>query len=562
MKLIILGSNGMMGSMLSFVCRKMNYPALRVSRTMFDALHDPVEKLKKYFDGPCCVVNCIGAIPQKKFSDDDFLRLNSEFPQKLAAFLKSENVSYIHMSTNCVFSGNRGMCSEEDAPDASDVYGLSKFRGEPDYGMIIRCSIIGPERNSSSGLMEWFLQNKDSNVYGYDDHFWNGLTTHELANIIIHCVSNNFIPNGLFHFNSEAPLSKYELLCELKRLFGKSTNIIPKSQGVKHYTLASVKTHPQKSIVKQLEEVRAIYDEFKAPLKFLFFNPGHGKNTRGLELMCAASDIKLEQTHNKEIVFKGEYDVLISNDVYFDPESLPTHAKVIFGPQFFVFPSGPLCAPYESKYEHRVVYNSLSKWVENMLNEFGDFKVPIVQFPFAVDIQAFTIEKRPIYDCLIYSKARHINILNKVIETVINCGLTFKLITYGKYKEEDYKDLLGECRFMLVLGRHESQGFALQEAMASNTPLLVLDSQSMYDEVDTHDGITYIYKEIGKKLTATSVPYWSDECGIKIESIEDLPIYLNSMLNTYTHFNPRKFIESTLSAKPCLQNIVTYFNLV
>ena len=73
------------------------------------------------------------------------LHLNSVFPQQLASVCHSANVPLIHVSTNCVFSGDRANYRESDVPDASDIYGQSKARGEPSTCVVLRCSIIGFE---------------------------------------------------------------------------------------------------------------------------------------------------------------------------------------------------------------------------------------------------------------------------------------------------------------------------------------------------------------------------------------------------------------------------------
>lgn len=562
MKLIILGANGMLGSMLSFVCRQRNYPALRVTRSMFDVLKDPISKLEKYFDVPCCVVNCIGAIPQKTYTDADYTLLNTTYPQELSKLCEARRIPFIHMSTNCVFSGSVQECDESCIPDATDIYGLSKYKGEPTYGMTIRCSIIGPERVSQNGLMEWFLsQPKD--VFGYTDHYWNGLTTLELSTILVQCVIDGSIAEkGVFHFFSDTVVSKYDILCELKRLFGKSITIHPKANGVKHFTLKSLYTHPRQSIVGQLAELQTLYEQFNAPCKVLFFNPCHIKNVKGLELMCASHGLRFEQTNDPNCVFQGDYDILISNTTYIDPEILPTHAKVIFGPQHFVFPHGDVLGTYRANYEHRVVFNSLSKWVEVMFLEFGSFKVPIVQFPFAVDVDKFKMNRIPEFDCLVYVKSRHLTIVNAVIETLMRKGLTFRIIAYGSYTETDYINLLSKCRFMLVIDRHESQGFAIQEAMSCNVPLLVLDVNSMHEEADDRDYVTFIYKETNKNLFATVVPYWSDSCGILLKSLDELDYGIDKIMPLCdSHYTPRDFILRELSPHKCMSRILSYFDI-
>jgi chitinase len=111
---------------------------------------------------------------------------------------------------------------------------------------------------------------------------------------------------------------------------------------------------------------------------------------------------------------------------------------------------------------------------------------------------------------------------------------------------------------MLVLDAHESQGFALQEAMSCNVPLLVIDAMSMYDE--KCDGINSVYDFLKpKKLSATSVPYWSHECGVKINESNDLSDSIDKIMsNKYT---PREYIVRTLSDNVCMKRIIDYFQL-
>ena len=111
---------------------------------------------------------------------------------------------------------------------------------------------------------------------------------------------------------------------------------------------------------------------------------------------------------------------------------------------------------------------------------------------------------------------------------------------------------------MITLDAHESQGFGLEEAMSSGVPLLVMDAQSMYDEMD--DGLTATYEYLRpKKLVATSVPYWSDECGIKITEQSELSTAVDKMMINYSNFTPRDYIVRTLSDEVCMRRILDYF---
>jgi len=139
-------------------------------------------------------------------------------------------------------------------------------------------------------------------------------------------------------------------------------------------------------------------------------------------------------------------------------------------------------------------------------------------------------------------------------------GLQYKIFRYGSYNEEEYKSSLQKAKFMLTLDAHESQGFALEEAMSSGVPLLVMDATSMYDEMDNGVTVTYEYLR-PKKLLATSVPYWSDECGIKITEQSEMSYAIDKMLTLYQTFTPRDYIVRTLSDEVCMRRILDYFHI-
>jgi dTDP-4-dehydrorhamnose reductase len=265
MSIIILGSNGMLGSMLYFII-KTKYKHLNVNpvpRSAFDVLTDNISKLDTIVSSGSIVVNCIGAIPQKKYSDEDYTKLNTTFPQELSLYCKHNDIQLIHVSTNCVFSGNKDMCYETDKPDADDKYGQSKQLGEPEYGLVIRCSIIGPEKHTFCGLLEWFLNNNNNEVNGFTDSFWNGLTTLELSKIIIDYIENKPLENSMIHYYSENTLSKYEILEYINSKFNRNKIINKKQNGLKYYTLCSNYSKPRTTIEKQIDELFTLYNEYK-----------------------------------------------------------------------------------------------------------------------------------------------------------------------------------------------------------------------------------------------------------------------------------------------------------
>jgi dTDP-4-dehydrorhamnose reductase len=266
MSLVILGSNGMLGSMLYFVAKtKYNLPVISIGRTEFDAVTDDIYKLDTIIPVGSCIVNCIGAIPQKKYNSDGYTALNTTFPINLSTYCKERAMKLIHVSTNCVFSGEKNNCVETDIPDAQDDYGRSKYYGEPPYGLTIRCSIIGPEKHTFCGLLEWFLHRVDgTEINGFTDSFWNGLTTLELSDIIIQHFQEgdvNDIPK-LHYFSENAP-SKYNMLDYIGNKFQKRVVIHPKENGLKYYTLSSSHTKARKNVYQQIDDLYSVYNDYK-----------------------------------------------------------------------------------------------------------------------------------------------------------------------------------------------------------------------------------------------------------------------------------------------------------
>jgi dTDP-4-dehydrorhamnose reductase len=186
--------------------------------------------LKKIFDQakPDVVINCIGIIKQKNYevSPDDIIFINAVFPHNLFKICQQFNSRLIQISTDCVFKGDKGDYSEDDICDATDLYGKTKFLGELHYlnSVTLRTSIIGFESNSNYSLLEWFLSQKDS-VHGYSKAIFSGLTTLELAHVIVNHVIPNSNIQGLYHVSSE-PISKFNLLKKLNIFFNKKLVII------------------------------------------------------------------------------------------------------------------------------------------------------------------------------------------------------------------------------------------------------------------------------------------------------------------------------------------------
>ena len=164
---------------------------------------------------PDVVVNAVGVIKQVQTAGDveKTLAINSIFPHRLARLTREFGIRMIGISTDCVFAGTRGNYSEEDVPDALDLYGQSKHWGEiAENGCLtLRTSIIGRELASKNGLVEWFFANRGGEVEGYSKAIFSGFPTVVFADILIDIIEKYPELNGIFHVSSD-PISKYDIL--------------------------------------------------------------------------------------------------------------------------------------------------------------------------------------------------------------------------------------------------------------------------------------------------------------------------------------------------------------
>ena len=235
MNILVLGGNGMLGSM---VCRVLGEQGHSITST-FSSRSNTEIIAKRSFQflfstGNTCssllvenydyVINCCGLIKQKSSVSKDMYCINSVLPRQLSSLCKDRGTKLIHFSTDCIFSGTKYSPYERDDPcDATDDYGVSKYLGEDPRQILFRTSILGPAQDSC-GLFEWFRKS-DKSVSGYTNHIWSGLTTLELANQVSTAIQQDWKPS-LYQL-SVKPINKYDLLSKINSVFGWNKEIVP-----------------------------------------------------------------------------------------------------------------------------------------------------------------------------------------------------------------------------------------------------------------------------------------------------------------------------------------------
>lgn len=251
-RVLVLGASGMLGNAVFRLFAQspsfLTMGSLRSTnllRYLAKDLHDRVicgvdvenlDSLTGLFvkSRPDVVINCIGLVKQLAAADDPLvvIPVNALLPHRLARLCEVAGARLVHISTDCVFSGVKGMYTEADVSDAKDLYGRSKYIGEVDYphAITLRTSIIGHELSGSQSLVGWFLAQQER-VRGFRRAIFSGLPTVELALVIRDYVIPRPELHGLYHVSAKA-INKYELLRLVANVYGKSVEIHPDDQLV------------------------------------------------------------------------------------------------------------------------------------------------------------------------------------------------------------------------------------------------------------------------------------------------------------------------------------------
>lgn len=244
MRILVLGKNGMLGHVVYNYFKEHGHEVYGTVTSSDDGIiydayksQEDLEKIVKDIK-PEVVVNCIGIL--NKVAEDNHhlaVSLNSLLPHYIDLLSEKYKFKFIHVSTDCVFEGDKGKYNEDSLPDATSFYGRSKALGEVrnERNLTLRTSIVGPDNNPKGiGLFQWFIT-QSGEVGGYSKVIWTGVTTIELARAIEKAIEHNL--TGLHHVVNNDFISKKDLLELFKKEFNKDIDINVNDSVVSEKTL-------------------------------------------------------------------------------------------------------------------------------------------------------------------------------------------------------------------------------------------------------------------------------------------------------------------------------------
>jgi len=312
-------------------------------------------------------------------------------------------------------------------------------------------------------------------------------------------------------------------------------------------------------------------------MKILIINTGiHEKNKQGLvkmlEYLHRSNTNNTNNSNIQEIEYKigtGTIADIQNYDIIYNPSkeintSLYPNKKFIFGPHFSTFPNNHQLQSLQNNKYKNSIYIQPSEWVVQLWKNMGAEQfLPIKSFPFPVNTEKFTHAPDPAHapatiknNVLVYYKHRSPQEFNQLKDFLIKQNINFRLFDYRqRYNETDYLAYLQTCKYGILLDAHESQGFAVEEALSCNVPLLVWNTQTMNQE----HGSSY------HPIPCTSIPYWDNsKCGEYFHHISELPYAFQTFQNKLNNnqYNPRQYILDNLSTEKCAERFVTMINSI
>ena len=239
---------------------------------------------------------------------------------------------------------------------------------------------------------------------------------------------------------------------------------------------------------------------------------------------------KIEYAINEE---KYEHNFLVQ----YDATAHEKHSKIeqdttVIGPQVWLFDGYGQFLIENQNYYKKII--APSEWVKNkFITKFNLPEDKLAVWP--VGIEEFDNIREPNYDCLIYFKRRDQSELDAVKKFLVSNGLSYRMVEYGTYGEDGFKQLVNSAKFCFLINGTESQGIAVQEIMSMGVPIIAWDIKEWLDQGEAY------------RVPATSIPYWDERCGEVFFNIEDLEVTFSKFYATLEKYDPKAFIKDNLS---------------
>ena len=248
---------------------------------------------------------------------------------------------------------------------------------------------------------------------------------------------------------------------------------------------------------------------------------------------------KIDYAINEE---KYEHNFLVQ----YDATAHEKHSRIeqdttIIGPQVWLFDGYGQFLIENQNYYKKII--APSQWVKDkFINKFSLPEDKVAVWP--VGIEEFDNIREPNYDCLIYFKRRDQSELDAVKKFLVSNGLSYRMIEYGTYGEDGFKQLVNSAKFCFLINGTESQGIAVQEIMSMGVPIIAWDIKEWLDQGEAY------------RVPATSIPFWDERCGEKFFTVDKMGETFDNFYAKINDYNPKDYVKENLSFESSVKTLL------
>jgi hypothetical protein len=271
--------------------------------------------------------------------------------------------------------------------------------------------------------------------------------------------------------------------------------------------------------------------ELRGPLKVL------------INLKASLEECNVPYSLNED---KYQYNFLVhyGKEGHLKHEKLE-HNSCVIGPQIWPFDTYGEFLKDNPQYYKKLIVPGKSAYLSFLDQGYLEDKVAI----WPVGIKDINVDRKNIGRFLVYCKQRPTEDLDSVVSFLEEKNYEYDILSYGSYSQDRFYQCLEKCSRAIIVGRPETQGIAYQEMMSSDMPLLIWDNAEWYD--------SGIPEKFQKNPSPTSAHYFSEECGEKFYSEEELPEIFDKFMDT--NYCPKKYIQRELSYKVTVEKLLNLF---